>query len=309
MPWARRRRGAPSPSLLSVLLLCCQASAETVCGYDGVTVVNFDAGPDAAGLWMDPPPVGGLLPVQMRRLGVFNKDLGKPSIDIKPTSETGSKSTCSLGLCPVYVDGKNLPSLVAVDPETETAMQEQGILPHHRAFCFFGAELPCAPMVAAVQDDKISCASPTLPEEYGIAPFGVFVLGPMLEGPGTLYLADGLEFNFYDTRVPPEPLYLVPPYSDYLDLPDDFRVMGWNFGPGEMGVYCQWTIGGVELDPRQGEYDADLNAAGDDVNELQCPGPNLQASQPSAPLLTPRPPHAPPPTRPRASAPPPHLRR
>ena len=127
-------------------------------------------------------------------------------------------------------------------------------MPHHRLFCFFGLDQPCAPVPTAISGDAVQCSSPPLPEKYGISPFGIFVLRADLSAPGTLYLADGLEINFDDTASRPVLLRLVPPFSDHLQVPETFRVIGYNLGPGTLGVACAWD--GEEA--RTGEYDPDL---------------------------------------------------
>jgi len=240
------------------------AAAESACGHDGTDVMSFDA---ATGLALTPgAPLSQRVTIQ--KFGI-NSPEGPRSIDI-------ASEYCQDGRCTVIVEGTNLDEVLTEDPsltlQQAKAIVDMGIMPHHRVFCFFGLELPCAPVPLALSDTQIMCSSPTLPEKYGISPFGIFVLKPDLSGPGTLYVADGLEINFYDTRAPPVIVRLVPPFSDHLVVPDEVRVIGYNFGPSTLGVACQWD--GQEA--REGKYDADVQSPGDDESEVLCQGPLYQ---------------------------------
>ena len=234
---------------------------ETICGYDS-KVIQFDSTVGGVDVTVN----GINMQVEMERLGVFSIETGKPSLDI-------GEIMCLRGLCPVFLKGKNLDMLVGTDFDEKALMEEQGILPQNRAFCFFGVDLPCSPVPNTITSESLMCSPPTLPKTYGIAPFGIFVLKPTLEGPGTLYLAEGLELNFYDSKQPPEPLRLAPPYSDFRDVPETVRVIGLNFGENSYGIYCMWVLGGEEQEPVAGEFDAKEQLAGDDENEVICPGP------------------------------------
>ena len=234
---------------------------ERICGYD-TTVIPFDA--TVGGV--DVTVQGINYPVEMERLGVLSIETGKPSLDI-------GEITCLRGLCPIFLKGKNLDMLVGVDLEEKALMEKEGILPQNRAFCFFGVELPCSPVPNTITGESLMCSPPTLPKTYGVAPFGIFVLTPTLQGPGKLYLAEGLELNFYDSKQPPEPLRLEPPYSDFRDVPETVRVIGLNFGENSDGIYCMWILGGEEQEPVAGEFDATGQLLGDDENEILCPGP------------------------------------
>ena len=237
-----------------------EPSADTICGRDGSSVFSFDSQ-----VGFDLSVRGVNIPIEMDSLSVFSVK-GKPSLDISDT-------LCQRGMCPVFVNGKNLDTIVATDLNTAALIDEQGIMPHHRAFCFFGLELPCSPLSIAIQSRSLMCSSPTLPAAYGIAPFGLFVLGPTLQPPGVLYLADGLELNFYDSKKLPEPLWLEPPYSDQRDLPGLVRVMGLNFGESLYGIFCMWVLGGEEQEVVRGNFDTSDQTAGDDEGEIVCPGP------------------------------------
>lgn len=135
-----------------------QPKAETICGHDGSSVITFDS---SVGLFLP----GLIPPVEMDSLGVFSVETGKPSLDI-------SDIMCLRGNCPVFLKGNNLDKLVETDLVTSALMDEQGVKPHHRAFCFFGLELPCAPVPNTIQSQSLMCSPPTLPATYGIAPFG-----------------------------------------------------------------------------------------------------------------------------------------
>ena len=161
---------------------------ERICGYD-TTVIPFDA--TVGGV--DVTVQGINYPVEMERLGVLSIETGKPSLDI-------GEIMCLRGLCPIFLKGKNLDMLVGTDFEEKALMEKEGILPQNRAFCFFGVELPCSPVPNTITDESLMCSPPTLPKTYGVAPFGIFVLTPTLQGPGKLYLAEGLELNFYNSK-------------------------------------------------------------------------------------------------------------
>ena len=254
---------------LTVLALLASSSAqqgevietETICGYDS-TVIPFDSTVGGVDVTVNGLNIG----VEMERLGVFSIEAGKPSLDI-------GEIMCLRGLCPVFLKGKNLDMLVGTSFDEKALMEEEGILPQNRAFCFFGVELPCSPVPNTITSESLMCSPPTLPKTYGIAPFGIFVLKPTLQAPGKLYLAEGLELNFYDSKRPPEPLRLEPPYSDFRDVPETVRVIGLNFGENSYGIYCMWILGGEEQEPVPGEFDAKDQLPGDDENEIICPGP------------------------------------
>ena len=240
------------------------AAGDSACGHDGPDVISFDAG---TGLALTPgAPLSQRVTIQ--KFGI-NSPEGPRSIDI-------ASDYCQDGRCTVIVEGTNLDKVLTDDPsltlQQAKAIVDMGIMPHHRVFCFFGLELPCAPVPLALSGTQIMCSSPTLPEKYGISPFGIFVLKPDLSGPGTLYVADGLEINFYDTRVPPVIARLVPPFSDHLVVPDEVRVIGYNLGPSTLGIACKWD--GQEA--REGKYDADMQSPGDDESEVLCQGPLYQ---------------------------------
>lgn len=249
---------------LLLLWLVRGAAGETACGYDGTDIITFDA---ATGLALSPgAPLSQRVTIQ--KFGV-NSPEGPRSIDI-------ASESCQDGRCTIIVEGTNLDLVSTEDPsltlQQAKAIVDMGIMPHHRVFCFFGLELPCAPVPLALSGAQIMCSSPTLPERYGIAPFGIFVLKPDLSGPGKLYIADGFEINFYDTRALPVITRLVPPFSDHLIVPDEVRVVGYNLGPSTLGIACQWD--GQEA--REGKYNTNMQSPGDDESEVLCDGPLYQ---------------------------------
>ena len=268
LPWLGSMRLRACLTLLALLASSTAqqgglvVETETICGHDS-TVIPFDS--TVGGINVVISGIGDFT-VEMERLGVFSIETGKPSLDI-------AEIMCLRGLCPVFLKGKNLDRLVGTNLDTKALMEEEGILPQNRAFCFFGVELPCSPVPNTITSESLMCSPPTLPTEYGIAPFGIFVLGPTLQAPGTLYLAEGLELNFYDSKKPPEPLRLDPAFSDFRDIPETVRVIGLNFGENSYGIYCMWILGGEEQEPVPGEFDAKEQLPGDDENEIVCPGP------------------------------------
>lgn len=236
---------------LLLLGLCVAAAApadEVICGYTGTEVVAFDA---SAGLTIGTSPVG------FTSINVAQPGSGVSSMDL-------SNPICQAGLCAVFMKGANLEKLYP-DPLVSTNLE---------VFCFFGTEQPCSSVPTPIRSDELQCSSPTLPPRPGIAPFGVFVLAPGGVGPGTLYLASGLEMTFYDSSVRPTLLRVHPPASDVSDVPEAFAVVGLNLGPGLATtlnpIQCLWD----DLEPSlTGSYEESEQTAGDDETQINCPAP------------------------------------
>jgi hypothetical protein len=134
--------------------------------------------------------------------------------------------------------------------------------------CFFGTDMECMGVSVSIRSQELVCNSPVLPRTHTIAPFGVLVLGPGLQPPGTLYLPAGLELNFFDSSVPPILTALEPPFSDILDYPETFTVSGYNLSPSPQGsetLLCKWN----DETAVPGTYDRLTQIAGDDVSEVR----------------------------------------
>ena len=133
--------------------------------------------------------------------------------------------------------------------------------------------MDCMGVIVTIRYDELVCNSPRLPSTYTIAPFGILVLGPGLQGPGTLYLPVGLELNFFNSFHPPVLTALEPPYSDTIEYPDTFTVFGYNLSPGKQGfqmLQCMWN----DATPVPGVYSRLAQTSGDDISqELHKYGP------------------------------------
>ena len=209
------------------------APLDEVCGYPA-EVITFDAGLDAQGTIVKP---GTLL--QITSLGVDGLE-GPNSLDM-------SSKRCQDGNCPIYFTGINLDSILyAHGAAASLDMRNSDVM------CFWGVGAECSTVPGEIQFDELVCKSPLpLPSSPGVAPFGLFVLGPDRTPPGKLYLADGLELNFFDPTLPPTLMNINPSFADVsvvanLEFPEEaptLVVSGHNLGPGALvpqPVSCLW---------------------------------------------------------------------
>ena len=119
-------------------------------------------------------------PITTTSLNVGFGTSGIAEIDI-------ANPTCQFGNCPVILKGFNFDKLL---PSGDSTIAD--------AFCWFGDGLPCSSVPINIRLDELSCASPTLPADPTIVPFGVLVLGADTTPPGTLYVPEGLEMTFFE---------------------------------------------------------------------------------------------------------------
>ena len=238
----RQRLKLAVTSALVLVCFCRCCRAELVCGYQ-VEVIQFDA---ADGLELEDKTV-----VQMTSLNVGYGASGTASIDI-------SAAQCIAGNCPIFLAGNQIDQLL---PDILAGSSYQDVL------CYFGPDLPCTSVPTMIRTGELSCGSPTLPETYTIAPFGLLVLGPKQTEPGTLYMPRGaeagLEVNFFDSSTPSVLLRLEPPASDIVEVPEAINVIGANLGPGRSGVplpvQCKWD----DETSQAGKYEETMQLRGD----------------------------------------------
>ena len=246
---------APRP-LLVLLALCSSrwdvAWAQTVCDYPVEQIVRFR---HSDGVALDRGANVYPLTTTSINVGFGTSDVS--SIDI-------TNPACQTGGCPVMLRGFNLDRLL---PSPDSTLAD--------IFCWFGDDLPCSSISVPIRADELACASPTLPATHGIVQFGIFVLGPSVTPPGTLYIPEGLEMTFFDSSRPPIIHRLVPLASDVVDVPLRVTVVGRNMGPrqGQL-VQCLWQ-GEVQLPPAfsMGTYYPEEQTTGDLESQIDCPGP------------------------------------
>ena len=232
-----------------------QISSGIVCDYPVDSIIRF-----AASDGTSVERAGTNYPITTTSLNVGFGTSGIAEIDI-------ANPTCQFGNCPVILKGFNFDKLL---PSGDSTIAD--------VFCWFGDGLPCSSVPINIRLDELSCASPTLPADPTIVPFGVLVLGADTTPPGTLYVPEGLEMTFFDTERPPIIHRLEPLASDTVDVPTRIRVVGANFGPGRQGVpqpiQCRWKDE-VPLNNlvSQGFYYPEEQTTGDQESFLDCPGP------------------------------------
>jgi hypothetical protein len=257
MAW---RSPPPSPPrLLLLLLLSCAPvwSQQQACDYQLEQTVRFRA---ADGFTLTRGTAS--YEITTTSLNVGFGASGVSTIDI-------ANANCQFGNCPVILKGFNLDKLLPSADSTNADV-----------FCYFGDELPCPSVPVNIRSDELACASPTLPAQHGIVPFGVLVLGASATPPGILYVPDGLELTFFDTSSPPLLLRLQPLASDIVDVPRRITVVGANLGPGVTGVpqavQCRWAGEEALTAPgllSQGFYYPEEQTSGDAESQIDCPGP------------------------------------
>ena len=245
------RRPLAARLALTVGLLCLTArctAQQSICGYQA-TVQAFESTSSVV--------VNGVGGITMTSLGVASP------AETAPTSLDITSPACIVRSCPIYLHGTFLTALTAASADSSET----------DVFCFFGNDLDCVG-VLSLRNDELVCNSPVLPTTFTIAPFGVLVLQPGAQGPGTLYLPAGLEINFFHSGEAPLLTAIEPPFSDILEFPETFRVFGYNLSPGRQGsnsLVCKWN----NEDAVEAEYIQQDQTLGDDISHIECPAPRF----------------------------------